>query len=279
MSTSTETAPVTEEITTGIINVTPAIAKEWLALNHVNRPLREKLVKANADAMRAGLWQMNGEAVKFNISGHLVDGQHRLTALVDADVTLPMLVVWNVPDEAQATMDAGAKRSLADQLHLEGVSATTQTAAVIRLSMAWTDGIRGTRTKPPAYNHAILLQHLQQNPGLVQSATLGRIYASRMPSGMGATAVGFAVYLLAQIDREAMDTFMMSLADGHGLEKDSPILALRNRLIRTKIVGNTPFFQLSILLRAWNAWRENKTLTKFVLDAREGSLDRIVEPK
>jgi hypothetical protein len=87
--------------TVQIIDVDPATAESWLAKNPNNRNLRVPVVQSYARDMVSGNWMLNGETIKFDQSGKLIDGQHRLSAVVTADVTVPwssceawMLTSW-----------------------------------------------------------------------------------------------------------------------------------------------------------------------------------------
>ena len=83
---------MTEKI--GIVRVTPALATEWLEGNvALNRRLIPNLVTFYAAEMRAGKWRVNGESIKFSKSGALMDGQHRLHAIIKVNQSIPMVVV------------------------------------------------------------------------------------------------------------------------------------------------------------------------------------------
>src|ERR1700712_1414339 len=103
-----------------VLDVSPSMAEEWLAKTPANRNIRRSAVDAYARDMLAGHWVLNGETVKISTTGHLLDGQHRLNAVVAAAVTVPMIVVSNIPAEVMATVDAGVKRTYADALRLQG---------------------------------------------------------------------------------------------------------------------------------------------------------------
>src|SRR3990172_8052075 len=76
-----------------LIDVTPNPPREWLRTNTHNRKLRDRAVADYARDMTAGHWTLNGEAIKFATDGTVLDGQHRLRAVIDSDVTVQMLVV------------------------------------------------------------------------------------------------------------------------------------------------------------------------------------------
>lgn len=108
------------------IDVTPAIAEKWLNNNFRNRPLREDTVKAYARDMINGVWVPTHQGIAFNDRDELIDGQHRLRAIVLSGCTARMMVTFGLPSQIDGkemtTMDAvdrGATRSVADQLTIQ----------------------------------------------------------------------------------------------------------------------------------------------------------------
>ena len=113
---------------TQLVNVTPAMAKTMLESNADNRNKRGWWVSGLANMMKRGEWITTHQGVAFDESGKLIDGQHRLEAIVEAEMTIPMLVVTGVSNQAYKVLDNGLKRTLAD---LTGV--TPKTAEVCRV--------------------------------------------------------------------------------------------------------------------------------------------------
>lgn len=99
-----------------IIDVTPTLAGQLLNANTGNRRLRKDHVHDLAQRMRRGEWRLSPEAISFDVNGRLIDGQHRLNAIVDSGVTCRMLVVFDAPAESFAVIDQGIRRSIADVL-------------------------------------------------------------------------------------------------------------------------------------------------------------------
>jgi hypothetical protein len=66
--------------------VTPKKAAEYLARNTANRPLAKRTVREFAQAMRRGEWLVTHQGIAFDTTGALVDGQHRLAAIIEADI-------------------------------------------------------------------------------------------------------------------------------------------------------------------------------------------------
>lgn len=96
--------------------ITPAIAAEFLKLNTANRPLRPSWIKALSGMMQRGEWMMTHQGIAITTDGRLIDGQHRLNAVIHAGVSVNMSVVYNCDPASFIALDGGVKRSAADHL-------------------------------------------------------------------------------------------------------------------------------------------------------------------
>jgi len=112
-------------INSQIINITPELADNLLSRNDMNRNLKPHHVQTYAELMRNNNFQsLNGQTISISgslTSGKLLDGQHRLTALIEANVTLPFLVVTGLPMDVFTTIDIGAKRTVGDMFDIKQV--------------------------------------------------------------------------------------------------------------------------------------------------------------
>jgi len=99
-----------------IYTVTPDMASAWLATSRGNRRLRKAWVEELARAMRAGQFAETHQAIAFDEDSALVDGHHRLSAVVESGCTVRMLVVSGVAREAYSAIDSGIGRTVADRL-------------------------------------------------------------------------------------------------------------------------------------------------------------------
>ena len=117
--------------------VTPTKAAEWLAKHNIkNRRLRKRHVSMLASDMSAGRWRMTHEAIGFDESGRLIDGQHRLSAVVESGKPQEFLVVRKLPEGTQLFVDNGCRRSLADAATFEGsLSINSKKEAVCRAAV------------------------------------------------------------------------------------------------------------------------------------------------
>lgn len=92
--------------------ITPEIAKKLLEKNHSNRKLRKMVVDTYAEDIKDGRWELTHQGIAFDKNGDLVDGQHRLSAIVQAGIAVPMVVAEGV--DSRVNIDNHAKRNLTD---------------------------------------------------------------------------------------------------------------------------------------------------------------------
>jgi hypothetical protein len=109
-----------------VVNVTASTAKKWLATNTHNRNVSQTRVDTYATDMLADKWHLTHQGIAFDQNDVLMDGQHRLLAVVLAQevagnekrISIPMLVTWGVKREAMVVIDGMLVRKIGDQLHL-----------------------------------------------------------------------------------------------------------------------------------------------------------------
>ena len=89
--------------------VTPVIARQWLELSiDNNRNILQSNLKKIAHDMATGKWREGtGEAIKFNKDGKMMDGQHRLRALINTNKTFDFLVVREIANDNINAIDTG----------------------------------------------------------------------------------------------------------------------------------------------------------------------------
>jgi hypothetical protein len=116
---------------TTLMEITPQIAASFLEKNTSNRPLNNKHVKRLAREIEMGRWKLNGSTICLN-GEILIDGQHRLAAVVLSGCTIQSLVVEGLDSNVFATIDAGKPRGAGDTLWLMGATNATCTAAPVR---------------------------------------------------------------------------------------------------------------------------------------------------
>lgn len=219
-----------------------------------------------------------GETIKFAIGGELIDGQNRLLAVIESGVTVDFDVVWDVPRDAMVVLDTGASRTGTDVLKIAGASSRSRSSAIVRWSILWDAKIylgRGGTLSPTTTE---ILQRYLNEQGRYDSCATRAADCQNRGLGTG-SAVGMAHYLFMCINVKQTHGFYDQYISGAGLNNGSPVLALRNRIARVRLDRITPAEQLALFIRAWNAYREDKTLERMMIGKGELSNSNFPQPK
>lgn len=260
-----------------LVKVTPELAEEWLGKNTHNRNIRQASVTAYARDMTAGHWHVTAEPVKFTSDGTLLDGQHRLLAVVSAGVPVEMFVAKGVAADAQRVMDTGAKRSPGDMLKLDGYANHSALAAAARFAMTYQSGLE-SRNQGMAPTNSEISEFVTANPDLVSAVATVTYYRNTIDIPTSVTAVAW--WRLVQLDAEACETFFSSIATSATKGTGDPRSTLISRLQSSRRNGERlpQTAQLSMVFRVWNAWRKGGSLQSLPVYSRNGGQVPIPDP-
>ena len=102
------------------IEISPEMAQEMLNYNTCNRPLSKNIVTKYARMMKRGEWYLSHQALAFaeNKSGSLVlvDGQHRLAAVIQSGISIKFSVIYNAVQTPY--IDTTRNRTFIDNLNI-----------------------------------------------------------------------------------------------------------------------------------------------------------------
>jgi hypothetical protein len=247
--------------------ITPARAAEWLTANTTNRPLSRPVVRSFAEAMHRGEWLVTHQGIAFDVNGVLVDGQHRLAAVIEADQPVEMTVFTDVPEGAFDVLDTGKRRTAADVLAIEGEKNSILLAAMVRIvwlyenrpDLNWSGGAAGVT------NHQIV-QTLEQHPRVRDFVSLGEQIAAA--TGMIKSAAGAASYLVERaVKRADLTGWYEGIIEGTGLGKGDARLRLRRVMFSmTRRHAGQPMRRrdtrehVALYIKAFNAWHAGEAL-------------------
>jgi hypothetical protein len=172
--------------------------------------------------MKAGRWRRTGEPIIFDESGQLVDGQHRMWAVIESGCTIDMLVVRGVPMDAIHNIDTGKPRSTAQVMQILGGQNTTKLVSIARaIDMVVSPG--RVRNLSVDEVETVLsrwpgVKWILEQPGALKSGKLTQACV------LAAFAI---VYSKNQgLARDSWEAFYT----GANLAKGDPLLTLRNYL-------------------------------------------------
>jgi len=261
------------EVSYEVETITPAIAAKLLEANTNNRNLSKALVKFFQKQIEKDNWQINGESIKIANDGTLLDGQHRLTAIVAAGKPVSLLVVRGLSTESFKTIDTGRTRTMGDHLHIDGYSSTNLLAAAIRVAMKFNPKTGAYEPSSDRISPTELLSWLYKHKSMPDALN----FCSQLKGVTSISTVAGVYYICNLIDPEAASTFFTGVVTGEKLSARNPALLLRNRLIAIRKDGRAGAqYQktvVALIVHAFNCYRNNKQLTKLVYAGGDIVLD------
>lgn len=261
-------------------DISPEIAQEWLLYNKNNRPLKRSQIDKFAADMRANNWRVNGEAIKFSDTGRLLDGQNRLHAAIQAHATFRSAVVRGLDDELdQMTMDTGARRIYADVLRMRGETNSVVLASATRSLYGWLKGSRSFGGPAVNASNAQLDATLLEHPELRDQITA--ITRISQTAHIPTTVLGAVWWAFHQLDVADADYFFERLISDVDHHTGDPILALRRLLTNRyndKGVHTTMTYQAAFIIKAWNAYRDGRSVTQLTFKPGGASPEKFPEP-
>jgi len=254
-----------------IMEVTPAQAQKWLEGNVDNRNLREPRVLQHAQVLQRGEWELTGDAIVFDEDGTLLNGQHRLSAVVITGIPARFIVLRGVPSKAQEVFDSGLPRQLGDQLQRRGVPYYTYVSSALfwlhRMQYSEASGVAHYAEPQQRPTFRQLLALYDANKNLAEEAPKIGKHVNNLKVRAGAT---LAIYhRLREIDDpnidQEVDIFFKSWLEGTDLRASDPIFRLREWCLedaaKRHTRGRAPDYRyVAYVLTAWNAWREGKPI-------------------
>jgi hypothetical protein len=174
--------------------------------------------------IRAGNWMMNAQPICFARDGRLLNGQHRLSAVLQAGEAIEVPVMRGLPEEAYATYDIHAKKGpqLGAAFDNFGDKPLVAAAAVLLWKRELKpSGIRNAKPTPSE-----VMKIIEQHPRLLELRTFGR---KMIEFGRG-SVLTYAAYCIERDDPELGRVFVERFETGADLPRGHLILELRKRM-------------------------------------------------
>ena len=217
--------------------ITPELAEKYLEKNYNNyRHASSTAVNAYAEDMKNGNWELNGESIKFSENGSLIDGQHRLMAVVKAGVRIPMLVVTGIKD-GTILCDVGKGRTLSQIAIANKLPFSASNPSVLgAVSLLFT--LAGGTVAPKS----LILEQVKTNTNLwgesYRVTTVG--HSSKRIAKKANIILAAFVLLRNGVSSRDLETFFHVVNTGFpvGDLECSPAIVLRNYLLSTKYAAD-----------------------------------------
>lgn len=253
--------------------VTPEMATKWLEGNTHNRTVRDSVVQRYAADMKAGRWKQSHQGIAFDEEGTLIDGQHRLYAIIYAETGVLIQVTYGLPIETQRVIDDGLKRSVVDILRVQdesmGGMSALHAAVGHRMWMGLTSpGNRGNTVRTRQEVGAFIVKHWEA----INFAVALFPGAKRVKGVTSAGPIAALARAFYHEDRADIERFARVMSDGMSEEaKDFVAVKLRNYLLtRKQAAGGVAVIDAyAKTQRALHAFTHNQTVGRNLLPVTE----------
>lgn len=271
--------------TTTYMDITPRIAEVYLSGNTANRPINAKRVNEYARAMRAGQWRTTNQGIGISRTGVLVDGQHRLHAVIESGVCVKMAVTTGLDEDVFDVIDTGRTRSDGDVLSIVGLKDYNLVAAAAKFILHYRAGT--PRPWPRSVHSRKEIREFAEPyaPYFNElGANLARLTARRL--GASPSAILAAHFVLTDWGRkwdhhEPVSDWWKGLETGAGLPDGDARLALHSWIRSSAMQFNSIMrSELTFLLalRAFQAHIAGESMLRMVVRDPSGLMVRLPMP-
>ncbi|MFE9408489.1 hypothetical protein ACFYN0_06790 [Streptomyces sp. NPDC006704] len=243
-----------------LILITPEIAESLLSRAVVNRRLDWGQVDFLADAIIRGEWQLTHQGIALDgplDEGFLLDGQHRLNAIIKVGIPVWLYVFEGLPRTAFPVLDTGKRRSGVDTLSSTGEKYLPLLHSTIRHVLLFKNKPDSSWSGNAARiaNGRILAAYNEDSDMYREAVRTGRDISKHLFASQTAVAVGYFVTTEAA-PAVKVDSWIEGLTSGANLEMGDPRLALL-KVPHMQKRGKRRYSmreQVAMYIKAWNAW-------------------------
>jgi len=223
--------PTTKKKVASVLEfINPDMARVYLERMRNNRTLSQRIVNQYARDMTAKRW-ISGtpQGIAFDAEGFLIDGQHRLQAIVKSGMTIQMLVIRNCSNESMLVMDSGKKRSAYQSAVIAGKDYISLEGIAVARSMLYDPSVTVIQ--------AVALSNLEQielyekhREAIDFSLVTHQVFKSRFIRSSGIRSIVARAFYTKDKERLAqflycLDTGLSAIGD---IDADSGAIVLRN---------------------------------------------------
>lgn len=261
--------------------ITPEAALELITRSRAAEGFRQRKVSQQqvndyALLMKHGRWQqyMPDGVIGVDKDRILVNGQHRMLAVIEAGVAVGFLVARDVPRSMFPFFDRAKTRTAADVYEIDGLPSSPDIQSAVKLAMRYDEMVRGALDPSTWGNwnsfrdpNDEALDFYRRNQGVADSVATGRAlgYGARVVPAAGGVFHYFAdrAWPGRPADDEGydpLDTFIDRVRTGENMRKTAPAFVLRewtkDTFAMKERIPQKREVHLFLLLRHWRMHME-----------------------
>lgn len=253
------------------VQMTPEWARELIEKSDAfrNRHLRPQQVEKWARVMRSGDWRLTHQGVLIDEpTGYVIDGQHRLHAVVATGLTVPIQITYDSEGLSKMdVIDTGIVRGAGDVLHIADIPYAQPTAAACRIVGQYDRRVFTINQATVMTQHEILAAVREDATRWSWVMGEAEFIAKEFGNAGWRSVMGAGFYIISRdtTTYTAPAAWLRLLRSGV-YEPESPELALRRWFLNTYSTGrkggHTRMTAVHMVIRAYNHHLAGSRLTR-----------------
>lgn len=249
-------------ITVSIVNFSPAKALRILdTINVGNRKVSRSRVEQYKRDIVNGEWLFNGDAIRIDEDGVLIDGQHRLTAISASGVDCELLVIEGIKSKSKHTIDTGKGRTGGDALSIQAGVAFADSHVMNGAIAAYVkykrSGYANSSGGLKMTNAEVLIAYSENKMLVDSSLRLMKSTVSMKGLLMQKVDILFLFMIFSEIDLDDAKYFLSKIFTGAEVPAGSTEMHIRDILIECKTGSRKSNKKIIInsVIKCWNTIR------------------------
>jgi len=228
--------------------------------NRVMSPSRLALYESN---LKKGEWEFNGQSISISKKGVLLNGQHRLQAIVNSGFSMEAVVCFGVEDDSYKTIDQGKKRNSADFISRLNSSITFVEATTLSSAFHWNDRYQAkvllTRRGKLSIEQ---IEKNMEDPCWIELARKIKKIPKKLRFFIPQAIILCLFYYFFKIEEGLAEYFFKKLLTGENLSLNNIVFRLRNDIQSDKNNNNKNYQNKNgeifmKIIKCWNWMLKN----------------------
>lgn len=256
-----------DNVTVKIKKFTPQDAASILDNNNINnRAISKARIAEYSSAMSRGEWLFNGDSIRISDDGVLLDGQHRLTALLKSNTEQYFIVIENMKKNIGFTIDGGKNRTGGDSLTMQSGTPKHLAAAISGAIKLFQRHEKGLTMMTGGYekltNTQVVNKYIEQKPLIEKCCAWLNENVSRKGGILSKSEMLAITMILSSADEADAFLFCNMVFCGIGINEICAQSHLRDYLLecKSKAKKSNQQQRLHSIIKVWNSVRSGRNM-------------------
>lgn len=252
--------------------ITPDLASSMLQNNLRNRNLKQPVIERYAQDIKQGRWKEDtAEMIKISKNGNILDGQHRLHAIIKANKEIWIHVATGLEESVFDVLDTGSLRSASDVFTISNIRNASKISSIIafyellKINVLNHEAVQKNKRKTNAELLSTYSEYPEFWDEVCRKTTSWYESFSKI---IGTSYIG-GIYAYVYENRPDIASDFFDQLTGKSNITNSTLFVLRNKLLKDKLSVHkySQSYKVALIIKTWNAFVKNKEFKLLKFDA------------